>query len=306
MPSIKSAQKILELIGMPDKQYAELPALTLLAMAGIDEQSTWDKSTNNWIRIHDIIQFVNTNYRKKYAENSRETFRKQAIQHFMQAGIIENNGKATNSPNFRYRITSEFKELIRKFDSNEWEFKLNEFLNFHETLKSKYESKRNLTKIPITINSEGFEFSTGKHNELQKAIIEEFAPRFAQNTEVIYVGDTTNKFLVLKQDRFKELKIEVFAHDKLPDVVLYDKDKNWLYFIEAVTSVGEITPKRIIEIEEITKDCDAGNIYITAFQDFKTYKKFANSIAWDTEVWLSESPEHMIHLNGDRFMGPRD
>ena len=173
-------------------------------------------------------------------------------------------------------------------------------------MKSKYESKRNLTKIPITINSEGFEFSTGKHNELQKAIIEEFAPRFAQNTEVIYVGDTTNKFLVLNQDRFKELKIEVFAHDKLPDVVLYDKDKNWLYFIEAVTSVGEITPKRIIEIEEITKDCDAGNIYITAFQDFKTYKKFANSIAWDTEVWLSESPEHMIHLNGDRFMGPRD
>lgn len=306
MPSIKSAQKILELIGMPDKQYAELPALTLLAMADIDEQSTWDRSTNNWIRIHDIIQFVNTNYRKKYAENSRETFRKQAIQHFMQAGIIENNGEATNSPNFRYRITSEFKELIQKFDSNEWEFKLNEFLNSHETLKSKYESKRNLTKIPVTINAEGFEFSTGKHNELQKAIIEEFAPRFAQNTEVIYVGDTTNKFLVLNQDRFKELKIEAFAHDKLPDVVLYDKDKNWLYFIEAVTSVGEINPKRIIEIEEITKDCDAGNIYITAFQDFKTYKKFANSIAWDTEVWLSESPEHMIHLNGDRFMGPRD
>lgn len=306
MPSIKSAQKILELIGMPDKQYAELPALTLLAMADIDEQSTWDRSTNNWIRIHDIIQFVNTNYRKNYAENSRETFRKQAIQHFMQAGIIENNDKATNSPNFRYRITSEFKELIQKFDSDEWEFKLNEFLNSHETLKNKYESKRNLTKIPITINSEGFEFSTGKHNELQKAIIEEFAPRFAQNTEVIYVGDTTNKFLVLNQDRFKELKMEVFAHDKLPDVVLYDKDKNWLYFIEAVTSVGEITPKRIIEIEEITKDCNAGNIYITAFQDFKTYKKFANSIAWETEVWLAESPEHMIHLNGNRFMGPRD
>jgi len=96
MPSIKSAQKILELIGMPDKQCAELPALTLLAMADIDEQATWDRSTNNWIRIHDIIQFVNTNYRKNYAENSRETFRKQAIQHFMQAGIIENNDKATN------------------------------------------------------------------------------------------------------------------------------------------------------------------------------------------------------------------
>lgn len=68
----------------------------------------------------------------------------------------------------------------------------------------------------------------------------------------------------------------------------------------------EIIRNKWCPIEEITKDCDAGNIYITAFQDFKTYKKFANSIAWDTEVWLSESPEHMIHLNGDCFMGPID
>lgn len=307
MPNIASAQDILRLIGMPSKQYAELPALTLLAMANLTESSEWEKSTNNWIRIHDIILFVNTNYGRRYAENSRETFRKQAIHHFIQAGIIENNNvEATNSPNFRYRITSEFQELIQKFGSNEWDLKLNEFLLTHETLKSKYESKRNLTKIPVIINALDFEFSTGKHNELQKAIIEEFAPRFAQNTEVIYIGDTTNKFLVLNEHKFKELKIEVFAHDKLPDVVLYDKNKNWLYFIEAVTSVGEITPKRIIEIEEITKECDAGNIYITAFQDFKTYKKFANSIAWETEVWFLESPEHMIHLNGDRFMGPRD
>ena len=114
------------------------------------------------------------------------------------------------------------------------------------------------------------------------------------------------KYLLLNKERFNELKIEMFAHDKLPDVVLYDEQQNWLYFIEAVTSVGEINPKRIIEIEEITRNCSAGNIYITAFQDFKTYKKFANSLAWDTEVWLSEAPEHMIHLNGDRFMGPRD
>ena len=28
-------------------------------------------------------------------------------------------------------------------------------------------------------------------------------------------------------------------------------------------------------------------------------------INWDTEVWIAELPEHMIHLNGDQFMGPR-
>ncbi|MFS2517149.1 MULTISPECIES: BsuBI/PstI family type II restriction endonuclease [Parabacteroides] len=28
-------------------------------------------------------------------------------------------------------------------------------------------------------------------------------------------------------------------------------------------------------------------------------------IAWETEVWIAENPGHMIHFNGDRFIGPR-
>lgn len=55
----------------------------------------------------------------------------------------------------------------------------------------------------------------------------------------------------------------------------------------------------------MTKDLIAGKIFVTAFLDFKTYKRFAEEFAWETEVWIAEIPEHMIHLNGDRFMGPR-
>lgn len=94
-------------------------------------------------------------------------------------------------------------------------------------------------------------------------------------------------------------------HEKLPDVILYSKEKDWIYFIEAVTSVGPISPKRIVEITEMTKQCSLGKIYVTAFIDMKTFKKFAEDLAWETEVWLSEMPEHMIHLNGDKFVGPR-
>ncbi|MBG1278082.1 BsuBI/PstI family type II restriction endonuclease [Lactococcus lactis] len=302
---IDETKIILEQIGMPKKQCTEISALTILAMASIKEQASWKLAENNWIRIHDIIQFVNNHYNKSYAENSRETFRKQAIHHFRIAGIIEDNGKATNSPNFRYRLTPEFLNTLKSFGSKNWENKISDFLSTHETLKSKYESKRILKKIPLTINDQDFQFSPGIHNELQKAIIEEFAPRFAQGAEVIYVGDTINKSLVLDKKRFEELNFSVIVHDKMPDVVLYHPQKNWLYFIEAVTSVGELSPKRIIEIEQMTKKCSAGNIFVTAFPDIKTYKKFAGSLAWETEVWLSELPEHMIHLNGDKFMGPR-
>lgn len=305
MSNLESSKEILKLIGMPDRQTVDLPALTLLAMASLKENSLWSEAESKWIRIHDIIQFVNSNYNVSYAENSRETFRKQAIHHFRIAGIIEDNSKATNSPNYKYRLTAEFLNLIQTFGTNEWESQLKEFLQNHETLISKYESKRQLKKIPVKINDALFEFSTGIHNELQKAIIEEFAPRFAQGSEVLYVGDTTNKGLVLNERKLKDLGFEVVVHDKMPDVVLYNSEKNWLFFIEAVTSVGEISPKRIFEIEEMTKYSNAENVYVTAFPDFKTYKKFAHNLAWETEVWLSELPEHMIHLNGDRFMGPR-
>ena len=92
----------------------------------------------------------------------------------------------------------------------------------------------------------------------------------------------------------------------MPDVVLYYEEKNWLFFIEAVTSVGPMNPKRIKEIEEMTSGVTAGKIYVTTFLDFKTYKKFSEALAWETEVWIAEMPEHRIHLNGNKFLGPRE
>lgn len=144
-----------------------------------------------------------------------------------------------------------------------------------------------------------------KHNQLQKAIIEEFAPRFAPDSEYLYVGDTIQKDMVKNIEKLYQLGFEITLHDKMPDVVLYREDKNWIYFIESVTSVGPMDPKRIIEIESMTKNVTAGKIYVTAFLDFATFKKFSQQLAWETEVWIADMPDHMIHLNGDKFLGPR-
>lgn len=303
---IKEARTFLEIIGMPKAQQSDLCCYVILAMAGIKPDTSWSQTTNEWIGIHDIIQFVNKFYKVNYAENSRETFRKQALHRFRTAALVEDNGKATNSPNYKYRLTKETVELLKNFQTPVWESTLERFLLVHEKLVDIYASKKKMTMMPVNINGKDFKFSAGKHNELQKAIIEEFAPRFAPSSECLYVGDTIQKDLVKNVDKLKELGFEITLHDKMPDVVLYREDKDWIYFVESVTSVGPMDPKRILEITEMTTGVTAGKIFVTAFLDFKTYKKFAEELAWETEVWIAEMPEHMIHLNGDRFMGPRE
>lgn len=305
MSKIEQAKDLLKQIGVPSQQQSDICCYSLLAMAGLKEDDDWKSAQNGWIRIHDIIAFTGENYGTVYAENSRETFRKQAMHHFRNAAFIEDNGQATNSPNYRYRLTDEMLSLIQSFGSPAWSDNLSTFLSKHETLISSYASKRAMTKMPVRINGADFTLSTGKHNELQKAIIEEFAPRFAPNSECLYVGDTTEKDLVKNEEKLRQLGFEITLHDKMPDVVLYSEEKNWLFFVEAVTSVGPMSPKRIREIEEMTVNVKAGKIYMTAFPDRKTYKKFADELAWETEVWMSEEPDHMIHLNGDKFLGPR-
>jgi len=304
------ARQLLEKLKMPKRQQNQLCQLTLLAMVKLKENTPFSKATNEWFRIHDVINFVSENYGVTYAENSRETFRKQAIHHFRNAALIEDNGVDTNNPNYRYRITDEFLSVIRGLrvrggnmcKNNE---ALTQFLSKHKTLSEIYASKKKMQKMPVRINNKDFTFTTGKHNQLQKSIIEEFAPRFAPNSECLYVGDTTEKDMVKNDEKLAELGFNISIHDKMPDVVLYCEDKNWIYFVEAVTSVGPMSPNRIMEIESMTTGVTAGKIYVTAFLDFATFKKFSDQLAWETEVWIADMPEHMIHLNGDKFLGPR-
>ncbi len=305
MRKLEQAKEILGALRVPQKQQNGICCYVLLAMAGMSEESSWSDATNHWIRIHDILAFISEHYGITYAENSRETFRKEAIHHFRNAAFIEDNGVATNSPKTRYHLTEEMLLLLRSYGTAAWDGHLATFLGNHETLVQLYQSRWVRHKMPVRINGADFTFSPGDHNKLQKAIIEEFAPRFAPRAQCLYVGDTIKKDLVKKEEKLRELGFEITLHDKMPDVVLYIPEKDWLYFVESVTSVGPMDPKRILEIQEMTRRVTAGKIYVTAFLDFKTFKKFSESLAWDTEVWIADMPEHMIHLNGDKFIGPR-
>ena len=251
------------------------------------------------------MQYTGTSYGTTYAPNTRETFRKQALHHFRNAAMIEDNGLATNSPNYAYRLTNEFLELIKTFRTERWNDSIIAYFENHPSLIELYSSKKKMTKMPVMVNNAQMLFSTGKHNVLQKMILEDFMPRFAPYSECLYIGDTAEKDLFKNEGKLKNLGFTITIHDKMPDVVLYREDKNWVYFIEAVTSVGSMDSKRVIEINKMTEQVTAGKIYVTAFIDFKTFKKFSESLAWETEVWIADMPEHMIHMDGDRFLGPR-
>jgi len=45
-------------------------------------------------------------------------------------------------------------------------------------------------------------------------------------------------------------------------------------------------------------------LYVTAFLDFMSFKRYAADIVWESEVWVAAFPDHMIHFNGDKFVGP--
>lgn len=305
MDKVTEAKAFLRAFGMPERQQSDIAAYTLLTLAHIRPDDSWKNATNDWIRIHDVLQFTSENYGKTYAENTRETIRKDCMHQFREGALIEDNGKATNSPNYRYRITDESLRLLKAFETSNWKRLLERFRKYHESLIEKYASKKQMEMMPVRINGKELNFSPGKHNALQRAIIEQFAPRFAPGCECLYVGDTIKKDLIKDVDKLKALGFEITLHDKMPDVVLYRADKDWLYFVEAVTSVGPMNPQRIIEIQDMTKNVTAGKIFVTAFPDRDTYKKFNSDLAWETEVWISAYPDHMIHLNGDKFLGPR-
>ncbi|ODS34892.1 restriction endonuclease [Candidatus Altiarchaeales archaeon WOR_SM1_SCG] len=306
MNKIDDSITLLKALGLPKAQQNERSALTLLALLDLKENSNWSKAKKRTIRIHDILVFIQEQYKKQYAENTRETIRRQTIHQFEQAGIVvrnpDNPRRPTNSPNTVYAISDDALEVIKKYKTLFWKSALEEFVKKKGKLIEKYNKRSKEHFIPVELpDGKILGFSPGKHNELQVNIIEKFRPRFCPNTNVVYLGDTAKKLLHLDEKLLKKLKTPITKHDKLPDVVLYDQEKDILILIEAVTAHGPLSPKRQIELEETLKNCKSKRIYVSAFPDFSEFKRHIDNIAWDTEVWIKSNPDHMIHFNGPKF-----
>jgi hypothetical protein len=159
--------------------------------------------------------------------------------------------------------------------------------------------------IPVKIAPrKRIELSPGKHSELIKAIIESFAPRFVPGGALVYAGDTGKKWGYFNRPLMERLGVTVDSHGKMPDVVVYFPAKKWLVLAEAVTSHGPMNPKRHGELARLFSNSSAGLVYVTAFPNRSLLARYIGDLAWETEVWVADTPSHLIHFNGARFLGP--
>lgn len=311
MSKIDDAKRILFDLGLPKSQQNEISALTLLALCDLSESDNWIDAKKISLGVSKgIMKFISDVYQKEYAPNTRETVRRFVLHQFVQARIAVYNPDIpdlpVNSPRAHYAISEEALAVIKSFGTKEWYEKAKNFRDSIENLAKKYNKMRAVTRVPVTLpNGKILNLSPGKHNEVQAAILEQFRPEFAKDSELLYLGDTEQKDLYSDNKLMQEIGIPIDQHSKFPDIVLYDRKKHWIYLIEAVTSHGPVSPKRVVELEELLKNCSARKVYITAFPDFKEFKKWSSKIAWETEIWICEMPSHMIHFNGDKFLGPR-
>jgi hypothetical protein len=301
---------ILAALGLPKAQQNERSALTLLALAGLRRRAPWSSATPNLLRTVEIMKFMRDEYKKRYEPNTRENIRRQTLHQFEHARLVDRNPddptRPTNSPKNAYRLTEPALTAIAAFGRGiEFERAVAAFKDRFGALETAYRGTREMHRVPLLLpDGARVSLSAGAHNELQAAVVRDFGPRFAPGARVLYLGDTADRHAVLDAAGLAELGVALTEHEKLPDVVLYRSDRRWMYLIEAVTSHGPVSPKRHRELEVAFGKCLVDRIHVTAFPDSAAFRKHASEIAWETEVWLADNPDHMIHFNGEKFLGP--
>lgn len=306
---IQEALSILKLLGLPKGQRNDRSALTLLALLDLKPERNWGEAGSPLMGITPIMNFAKDYYGRSYAPNTRETFRRQSMHQFMEAGVAVSNpdrpARPINSPKWCYQIEPSLLTLLKTFGSSEWEANLTSYMEQRKTLAERYAKERKMRMIPLVVNGKvKLSLSPGVHSQLIKDIIEQFGPKYAPGAEVLYVGDTGSKMGYFDEKTFKGLGLVFDSHGKFPDVVLYFRRKNWLLLIESVTSHGPVDSKRYSELSTLFNSSTAGLVYVTAFPDRQTMARYLSEISWETEVWVADNPTHLIHFNGERFLGP--
>ena len=314
---VAEALAILQALGVPASDLTsrrqERMAKAFMSVAGLKPGMKWaeikDNNDEHRLLSRQIITHMNSYWGENISSGSYDDIRRKDMALPVAALVVlksaKNPNANTNDGTRGFAIHPAAAKAIRKYGDVGWQQAVEEFHRDQPTLASRLSRVRDLARVPVQINSKvKLTFSAGKHNDLQKEIIESFLPIYGHGAEVLYVGDTAKKNLFLDENGLKKINFFELAHDKLPDVVAYSAKKNWLYLIEAVTTANPITELRRSDLLSAASECTAGLIFVTAFLDRDTYRKFAKDIAWETEVWIADAPEHMIHFNGDKFLGP--
>lgn len=305
---INEALEILESVGIPmdsTERRLERMAMCFLAVSGVN--SNWANAKKDTILgSREIINFINTNFKEKISSGGYDDIRRKDLILLELANLIIKVKKNTNDPTTKNALHPDFRNLIVFYKTDKWNKSLKAFNKNKPVLSEILARKRNIEKLPVRLPNGGklIELSLGEHNVLQKAIVDEFLPRFGSDCTVLYIGDSSHKSLHIETEKLRKLNFFELSHDELPDIVAYSEKNDWLYLIEAVHSSGPMSEPRVLKLKKMLNDCNAQLIFVTAFLTRSQFKKWMDEIAWETEVWTADKPEHLVHFNGHKFLGP--
>ncbi len=306
---VEDARIVLETLGMDAERSNERSALVLLALLRLTPAESWADAANPMLGTRAIMDFIREEYGKDYAPNTRETVRRFTLHQFVEAQLIVQNPdepqRPVNSPKWNYQVTGEALDVLRAYGTDAWQSTTDRYLADLPGLKARYAAAREMDRIPLTLpDGSIFTLTPGGQNVLLKAMVEDFCPRFTPGGQVLYIGDAGDKWALFERETLSSLNIEVDEHGKMPDLVIYLPDRNWLVLLEAASSHGPVDSKRQAELTNLFAQSTAGLVYVSCFPDRAEFRKYVDKIAWESEVWCADHPTHMIHYNGERFLGP--
>lgn len=299
MSTVQESQDILRAFEFDRKRTNETSARTLLALAGLDESSTWADATNERMGVRYILDWMRGPLRHPIAENSRETIRRFVLHQFVDAGFCLYNdddpARPTNSSKNNYRLNPEALLTIKLYGTPDFAPAVEEYLAEVGSLTVKYQAARDLARIPVTTpTGEVFTLKGGGQNILIKEMVENFCAYFVPGGEILYVGDADDKLATFERDRLASLGVVVDEHGKMPDLMVYQASSNWLFPMEAASTHGPVDHIRYSELSRMFADSSAGIIYVSCFPNRSVMRRFLADLAWETEVWLASDPTHMI------------
>jgi len=308
---ITEAREVLALLNFDRERQNERAALVLLALLDLPPDRTWADASAPIVRTVEIMEWLRVHYGRDYAANTRETIRRFTLHQFIEAALVVQNpdrpDRPINSPKWCYQIAPQALELLRHRDDPDLPDRLKEYLVELPGLRAAYGRARELTRIPVTMpDGSVASLSAGGQNLLIKQMIESFCGYFTPGGHILYVGDADEKWMIFAEAELQALGVHVDSHGKMPDLVVHLPDRDWLVLMEAATSHGPVDATRHAELASLFRESSDGLVYVSCFTSREEMRRFLPQIAWETEVWCADHPTHLIHFNGERFLGPYD
>ncbi|RLK54567.1 BsuBI/PstI family type II restriction endonuclease [Actinokineospora cianjurensis] len=306
---VEHARIVLESLGFDKERSNERSARVLLALLQLKPGDSWSSATAPLLGTRAIMDWIRDEYGVDYKPNTRETIRRSTLHQFAEVALVEQNpdqpDRAINSPKWCYAIPPRVLKVLQAYGTGQFYELVAQYLREQPGLISQYAAARSLERIPVALpDGRPITLSPGGQNRLIKKMIDEFCERFTPGGQVLYVGDADAKWAFFDEKSLVELGVVVDQHGKMPDLVVYFTAKNWLVLMEAADSHGPVDAKRHRELATLFGQSSAGLVYVSCFPDRQTMRKYLNQIAWETEAWCADNPTHLIHFNGERFLGP--